>query len=164
MSARTIMIDWSKKRLSHLLVQKGRQEGIIPEYIHSIDVLGQPSGAKRRNKIHQYHVDGENLRDVAEEYSDGEERCQREIVDPIGEILAEKLGIIARVDFWPKNIMVGPETAQKIKKALQGGLPFQLDSEDAIYVNIDPDHWHFEGKKVKSLLSHKDIPIFARLK
>lgn len=109
-------------------------------------------------------MDGENLRDVAEEYSDGEERCQVEIIDPIGEILAEKLGIIARVDFWPKNIMVGPETAQKVKKALKEGLPFQFDSEDAVYVNIDPDYWHFEGEKVKSLLSHKDIPIFARLK
>lgn len=158
------MFDWSKKRLSHLLIQKGRQEGIIPEYIHSIDVLGQPSGAKRRNKIHQYHVDGENLRDVAEKYNDGEERCQIEIIDPIEKILSEKLGIIARVDFWPKNIMISPRTAQKVEKALKEGIPFDLDSEDAVYVNIDPDHCHFEGKKIKSFLSREDIPIFARLK
>jgi hypothetical protein len=158
------MFDWSKKRLSHLLIQKGKQDGIIPEYVHSIDVLGQPSGAKRRNKIHQYHVDGENLRDVAEKYDNGEERCQTEIIDPIEHILAEKLGIITRVDFWPKNIMIAPETAQKITKALKKGIPFDLDSEDAIYVNIDPDHWHFKGEKVKKLLPLRDIPIFARLK
>ena len=113
------MFDWSKKRLSHLLIQRGKQEGIIPEYIHSIDVIGQPIRADRREKIHQYHVDGENLRDVAEQYNDGEERCQREIIDPIQKLLSEKLGIIPRVDFWPKNIMVGPETAQKIKKNSQ---------------------------------------------
>jgi hypothetical protein len=152
------MFDWSKKRLSHLLIQKGRQEGIIPEYIHSIDVLGQPNGAKRRKKIHQYHVDGPNLRDVVEEYSDGEERCQREIIDPIGKLLLEKLGIITRVDFWPKNIMIGPETAQKVKKALREGIPFDLDGENAVYVNIDPDHWYFEGGEVKSLLPREDIP------
>lgn len=157
------MFDWSKKRLSHLLIQRGKQEGIIPEYIHSIDVIGQPIRADRREKIHQYHVDGENLRDVAEEYSDGEERCQREIIDPIQKLLSEKLGIIPRADFWPKNIMVGPETAQKIKKTLKEGTPFDLDSEDAVYVNIDPDYWHFEGKKVNKLIPPKDMPNFARL-
>lgn len=164
MSARTIMIDWGKKRLSHLLIQKGRQEGTIPEYIHSIDVLGQPKGAQRRNTIHQYHVDGENLRDVAEKYEDGEKRCQEEIADPIQKILAEKLGIIARVDFWPKNIMVGPETAQKIQKSLQNGTPFDLDDEDAVFVNIDPDHWHFEGEKVRKILSRDEIPPFVTFK
>ncbi|MCB9806536.1 hypothetical protein H6768_01300 [Candidatus Peribacteria bacterium] len=47
-SKRTLIFNWSKKRLSHLLIQRGRTSGIIPRYIHSIDVLGQPSGAKRR--------------------------------------------------------------------------------------------------------------------
>lgn len=164
MSARTIMIDWGKKRLSHLLIQKGRQEGFIPEYIHSIDVLGQPQGAQRRNAIHQYHVDGENLRDVVEKYDNGEERCQNEIIDPIKHILTEKLGIIARVDFWPKNIMVAPETAQKIEKSLRENIPFHLDSEDAVYVNIDPDHWHFEGGKVRKILPRDKIPPFVTLK
>jgi hypothetical protein len=135
------MFNWSKKRLSHFLIQKGREKGLIPSYIHSIDVLGKPNGAKRRNKIHQYHADGENLRDVAENYEGGEERCQTEILDPIAQLLSEKLGIQPEVDFWPKNIIVAPETAQKIKDALSQKKPFDFDSEDAIYVNIDPDHW-----------------------
>lgn len=162
-SKRTLIFNWSKKRLSHLLIQRGRTSGIIPRYIHSIDVLGQPSGAKRRWKIHQYHIDGQNLRDVAEDYEDGEQRCQREIVDPIQEILSEKLGILALVDFWPKNIMVAPETAQKIEQSLKNKKPFQLDNEDAIFVNVDPDHWVFNGEKVRNLLSRDEIPLFAKL-
>ncbi|MCB9806535.1 hypothetical protein H6768_01295 [Candidatus Peribacteria bacterium] len=103
------------------------------------------------------------MRDVAEDYEDGEQRCQREIVDPIQEILSEKLGILALVDFWPKNIMVAPETAQKIEQSLKNKKPFQLDNEDAIFVNVDPDHWVFNGEKVRNLLSRDEIPLFAKL-
>jgi hypothetical protein len=117
------MFDWSRKRLSHLLIEKGKQESMIPKYIHSIDVLGQPEGARRRNKIHQYHADGENLRDVVEKYENGEARCQYEIINPIQKILEEKLGIIAQVDFWPKNIVVSIKTAKKIVKSIQTKTP-----------------------------------------
>jgi hypothetical protein len=96
---------------------------MIPKYIHSIDVLGQPEGARRRNKIHQYHADGENLRDVVEKYENGEARCQYEIINPIQKILEEKLGIIAQVDFWPKNIVVSIKTAKKIVKSIQTKTP-----------------------------------------
>lgn len=81
---------------------------------------------------------------MADDYDGGEERCQTEILDPIELLLSERIGIQPEVDFWPKNIIVAPETAQKIKNALSKNTPFDFDSKDAIYVNIDPDHWTFK--------------------
>lgn len=60
--------------------------------------------------------------------------------------------------------MVAPKTAKKIEKSLRESIPFDFDSEDAVYVNIDPDHWHFRGGKVRKILSRDEIPPFVTFK